>query len=183
MALERKNAIGMFPDLQQIESALGQLQATGFPMDRVSVVIPQNETAQPKVGDTTPIVQSESEFSRDDSTRSSGQIARGVTEAGAAGSVIGGVVAGLTTLAFPAFSGAVVLVGMAAGAFYGAVSGGVLVGGTDNHITTEQTKHYSNFLKQGHYLVSIDGSQEQISQAESVLKGANIQDWLVFTAM
>jgi hypothetical protein len=183
MALERKNAIGMFPDLQQIESALSQLQAIGFPMDRVSVVTPQNETAPPTVGDTTPLVQSESEFSRDDSTRSSGQIARGATEAGAAGSVVGGVVAGLTTLAFPAFSGAVVLIGMAAGAFYGAVSGGVLVGGTDNRITTEQTKHYSNFLKQGHYLVSIDGNQEQISQAESVLKSANIQDWLVFTAM
>ena len=42
------------------------------------------------------------------------------------GGVAGGVVAGLTTLAFPAFAGAVVLVGMAAGAFYGAVSGGLL---------------------------------------------------------
>ncbi|WP_295616706.1 hypothetical protein [Chamaesiphon sp. GL140_3_metabinner_50] len=183
MALERKNAIGMFPDLQQIESALSQLQAIGFPMDRVSVVTPETETATPTVGDITPVVQSESEFSRDDSTRSSGQIARGAAEAGAAGSVVGGVVAGLTTLAFPAFSGAVVLIGMAAGAFYGAVSGGVLVGGTDNHITTEQTKHYTNFLQQGHYLVSIDGTQAQISQAESVLKGANIQDWQVFTAM
>jgi outer membrane lipoprotein SlyB len=150
-------------------------------MDRVSVVTPQTETTKSKVGDVTPLTQSESEFARDDSTRSSGQIARGAAEAGAAGSVVGGVVAGLTTLAFPAFSGAVVLVGMAAGAFYGAISGGVLVGGTDNHITTEQTTRYTNFLDRGHYLVSIQGNQTEIDRAESVLKAANVRDWMVFT--
>ena len=61
--------------------------------------------------------------------------------AGVVGSVAGGVVAGLTTLAFPAFRGAVVLIGMAAGAFYGvyrvdcSVTTGLLYPRSKPHIT------------------------------------------------
>lgn len=181
MALNRVNAIGMFSDLHQIESALSQLNATGFEMNNVSVVAPPNDSAEPKLGkETEPLVQSEDEFVRNDSTA---QIARGAASAGAIGSVVGGVVAGLTTLAFPAFSGAVVLVGMATGAFYGSISGGVLVGGIDNQITAEQMEHYSDFLTQGYYLVSIAGTKAEIDRAESVLKRANIQDWKSFESI
>jgi hypothetical protein len=72
---------------------------------------------------TDPVVESESDLTRD---RPLDRIQRSAAGASAIGGVAGGLVAGLTTLAFPAFSGAVVLVGMAAGASDGVVSGGLL---------------------------------------------------------
>lgn len=99
--------------------------------------------------------------------------------AGVVGSVAGGVVAGLTTLAFPAFRGAVVLIGMAAGAFYGVVSGGLL---SNDGITLseEQASHYTDLSAQGNYLVVIKGTAIDIDRAESILKGENVREWMVF---
>ena len=44
----------------------------------------------------------------------------------------------------------------------------------------EQQKLYSEHLAQGHYLVMIDGSDEEIEQAESLLSQQGIQDWYVY---
>jgi hypothetical protein len=96
---------------------------------------------------------------------------------------VGGVVAALTTLAFPAFSGAVVLVGMATGAFYGAISGGLLGGEGGVEISETQAQHYEGLLAQGHYLLTVKGTDAEIDQAESVLKAANIQDWMIFNTL
>ena len=178
MALEYKIAVGTFPNLQNIESALSQLQETGFLMNQVSVVAPQSDSPEPKLGElTAPLAESEDKLARDLTTE---QIWLGATGAGAIGSVVGGVVAGLTTLSFPAFSGAVVLVGMASGAFYGAISGGVLGGGIGGKTLDKQSQHYHDLLAQGHYLVSISATKDEIDRAESVLKTANIQDWMIF---
>ncbi len=177
MALEQKNAIGMFPNLEQIDSALAQLKATDFPMSNVSVVAPENAPSPTAVNSTDAVVETDNQFERKETTE---HIGRGVAGAGAVGSAVGGAIAGLTTLAFPAFSGAVVLAGMAAGAFYGAVSGGVLGGGIGSKITEEKTKHYSDLVAQGCYLAIVKGTDAEISQAESVLKSANIQEWLIF---
>jgi uncharacterized membrane protein len=178
MVLERGNALGMFPDLQLTESALSQLKETGFPMNKVSVVPPQLDSDKPISRNVTePIVASEQEAT---SSTTVDRIQQGAIGAGAMGSVVGGVVAGLTTLAFPAFSGAVVLVGMTAGAFYGALSGGLLNGGIGVDDTKQQTKHYSDLLAQGYYMVVIKGTESEIDRAESVFKAANIQEWMIF---
>jgi uncharacterized membrane protein len=175
MVLEQKNAVGVFPNLEQIESALERLKATDFPMSNVSVVAPESDEPAPNLAAS--VVESEQQFDRQETTE---HIGRGVAGAGAVGSAVGGVIAGLTTLAFPAFSGAVVLAGMAAGAFYGAVSGGVLGGGIGSKITEEKTQHYRDLVAQGCYLAVVKGTEAEINRAESVLKSANIQDWLVF---
>ncbi|WP_373541403.1 signal transduction histidine kinase (STHK), LytS [Chamaesiphon sp.] len=175
MALAQKNAVGIFPNREQIESALERLKAADFPMDNVSVVAPDGAESAPDLA--APVVESEQQFDRQETAE---HIGRGVAGAGAVGSAVGGVIAGLTTLAFPAFSGAVVLAGMAAGAFYGAVSGGVLGGGIGSKITEEKIQHYRGLVTQGSYLAIVKGTDLQISQAESILKSANIQDWLVF---
>lgn len=39
MALVHKRAAGVFPDRLATESALNQLKSSGFPMDKVSVVV------------------------------------------------------------------------------------------------------------------------------------------------
>ena len=104
---KHKNGLGTFTDLHQLESALDRLKSAGIPMNNVSVVVPQSSSEAQL---TEPEVQSEQEFTSSHPVAQIGQVA---AKAGAVGSVVGGAVAALTTLAFPAFSGAVVLVGMA----------------------------------------------------------------------
>jgi hypothetical protein len=178
MEIKSGNAVGLFPNLHQTESALNQLRETGFPMDKVSVITPQLDPDEPIARTATePIVQSEHEAT---STTTLDRIQQGAAGAGAVGTVVGGVVAGLSTVAFPAFSGAVVLVGMAAGAFYGALSGGLLNGGMGVDESKQQTQHYSDLLAKGYYIVVVKGTEGDINRAESILKAANIQDWLIF---
>jgi outer membrane lipoprotein SlyB len=177
MMLKHKNAMGTFSELFQIESALEQLKLGGIVVSNVSVIVPQPDSDDPQLEKLTePIVQSESEFINDRPT----QVA---VKAGAVGSVVGGVVAGLTTLAFPAFSGAVVLVGIATGAFYGAVSGGVLGGEEGLEISATQAQLYDDRLAQGNYLLIVKGSDDEIDRAELILKTANIQDWMVLNTL
>jgi hypothetical protein len=178
MALKHKNAIGIFPDRKSVESVIAQLRETEFPMNKVSVVVEQLNSTDTTIGGLIePVVQSERQFARD---RTGSQIGHVALDAGALGSVVGGVVAGLSTLAFPAGGGAVLLVGMAAGAFYGALSGGLLGGALGAGISEEQAKHYSDLLVQGNYLVAIEGTDTEIDRAESVLKTNNVQDWMTF---
>jgi hypothetical protein len=180
MNIKHKNAVGAFPDLQDAESALRQLKATGFSMSNVSVVAQHlNSESDTLVKTTDVTIRSEEEFNVENTVE---RIEHGAVAAGARGSVVGGVIAGLTTLAFSG-SGAVVLVGIAAGAFYGAVSGGILGGGIGFDISEKQAIHYSHLLAQGYYLTIVKGTDDEISQAESILKNKNIQDWLIFNTI
>ncbi len=181
MTLMHKNGLGMFATIQQVESALDRLKSAGVNMNNVSVVVPQTDSDSPQLKAlTAPVVQSEQEFTGGSKTNSIPQVA---AKAGAVGTVVGGVVAALTTLAFPAFSGAVVLVGMATGAFYGAVSGGLLGGEGGVEISETQAQHYEDLLAQGQYLLTVKGTDDEIDRSESVLKSENIQDWMVFNTL
>jgi hypothetical protein len=178
---KHKNALGTFADIHQIESALDRLKSAGISMGNVSVVVPQSSSEEPQSAQLKePTVQSEQEFTGSHSVQQIGQVA---AKAGAVGTVVGGAVAALTTLAFPAFSGAVVLLGMATGAFYGAVSGGVLGGEGGLEISETQAKHYEDLLTQGHYVLTVKGSDDEIGRSESVLKAENIQDWMIFNTL
>ena len=176
MASARKNAVGMFPARDRVESAMNQLQASGFVMNNVSVVEPHSQTAQPIANLTEPVVESKADLTQQPLDR----IQHSAAGASAVGSVAGGVVAGLTTLAFPAFSGAVVLLGMAAGAFYGAVSGGLLSNEIGITLPEAQAKHYDELLDRGNYLVVLKGTEIDLDRAESIFKAADIQEWMVF---
>jgi hypothetical protein len=179
--IKYKNALGTFTNIHQLESALDRLKSAGIEMGNVSVVVPQSSSDEPESAQLTePKVQSEQEFTGTHSVEQIGQVA---AKAGAVGTVVGGAVAALTTLAFPAFSGAVVLVGMATGAFYGAVSGGVLGGEGGLEISETQAQHYADLLAQGRYVLTVKGSDDEIDRSESVLKTANIQDWLIFNTL
>jgi hypothetical protein len=184
MTLMNKNGLGMFANIQQIESALDRLKSAGMNMNNVSVVVPQTDSDSPQLkaltAPTAPVVQSEHEFTGGSKTESVPQVA---AKAGAVGTVVGGVVAALTTLAFPAFSGAVVLVGMATGAFYGAISGGLLGGEGGVEISETQAQHYEDLLAQGQYLLTVKGTDDEVDRFESVLKSENIQDWMVFSTL
>ena len=187
MSLMNKIGLGMFANIEQIETALDRLKSAGVNMNNVSVVVPQTDSDSPQLkaltaptAPTAAVVQSEHDFTGGSKTESVQQVA---AKAGAVGTVVGGVVAALTTLAFPAFSGAVVLVGMATGAFYGAVSGGLLGGEGGVEISETQAQHYEDLLAQGQYLLTVKGTDDEIARSESVLKSENIQDWMVFSTL
>ncbi len=177
MALKHKNAFGMFPDRQQAESALDQLEATGFPIDDISVIVEQPSSEDALLDDlmqTT--VQSEESFS---THRAIDRLGHGALFSGTLGTVGGGVIAaGLTSV-----SGGAVLVGMAVGAFYGAVSGGLIGSAVGVGLSDEQVKHYYDRLMEGCYLIVIKGTDDEMNQAESILKTANIEDWVVFDTL
>jgi outer membrane lipoprotein SlyB len=179
MAVAQKNALGVFPDLQQTEAALTRLKETGFVMNNVSAIVQHLDPADTTTLEplTASVSESGERFAPD---RRVDRIQQRAAGGGAVGSAVGGVVAGLTTLAFPVGGGAVLLAGMLGGAFYGAVSGGVLGGSIGINITDEQARHLSDRLAQGAYLVTVKGTEPEIATAESVLKGANIQDGTLF---
>jgi hypothetical protein len=176
MALEHKNAVGLFSDRQHTESALNQLKAAGFPMSHVSVVIQDLDskgTALKTLAE--PIAQSKNQFVRQ---RTIEHIEHGAIDAGVLGSIGGGLIAGFTLLTLPESAGFSLLMAMVAGAYYGAVSG-VLLGAALGGISDEQEQHYNDLLKQGCYLVVIKGTDFEMSQAEALLKTAKIQDWKI----
>jgi hypothetical protein len=124
MALEHKNALGLFPDRQHTESALSQLKAVGFPMSDISVVVQDldsKETALKTLAE--PIAQSENQFVRQCTIE---HIEYGTVDAGVLGSIGEGLIAGFTMLTLPESGGFTLLMAMAAGAYYDAVSGALL---------------------------------------------------------
>ncbi|MEI1377407.1 hypothetical protein PQG02_13800 [Nostoc sp. UHCC 0926] len=101
MALEHKNAAGIFPDRQHTESALDQLKAADFPMNKVSVVAQHVNSEDVTLKATEATVQSEAKFVRD---RTIERIEHGALDAGSWGSIIGFLGGGLVTLAIPGIS-------------------------------------------------------------------------------
>ena len=180
MAIEHKNAVGWFRDQSHAESALSQLKASGFDMNKVSVVVQHPDSKDSELETLTGSeVQAEDRFRRD---RTAQRIEHGALDAGLWGTLGGGLVAGLTALALPA-SGAVLLVGMATGGFYGAVSGGLLGGAVGNGLSNEQARDFENRLANGDYLVVVEGSDDEITKAKSVLEAEDIQDWMAFETL
>jgi hypothetical protein len=173
-----KRAIGIFPNRQDTESALNELQNSDFPMEKVSVVAKD-------VSENDEMAQSQSEFVREQTLKGLGS---GAVAGGALLGGLGGLLAGLGTLAVPgvgsiAVAGAqAALAGTFAGGFYGAGAGGIIGAVIGNGVSHEQAKAYSDRLSKGDYLVMIDGTDEEIQRAESVLKAQGIQDWGVFSS-
>jgi hypothetical protein len=179
MALgQGKRAIGVFPNRQDTESALNELKNSDFPMDKISVVARD-------VSENDEMAESESEFVREQTLKGVGT---GAIAGGAFLGGIGALVAGLGTLAIPGL-GSVVLVGAQsalagtlAGGFYGSAAGGIIGAVIGNGVSQEQAKAYSDRLSNGDYLVMIDGTDDEIHRAESILSVQGIQDWGVYSA-
>jgi outer membrane lipoprotein SlyB len=145
-------------------------------MSHVSVVVQDLDSKDAILENLAePIAQSENQFIRQ---RTIEHIEHGAVDGGVLGSIGGGLIAGFTLLTLPGSGGFTLLMAMAAGAYYGAVSG-VLLEAALGGISDEQEQHYSDCLKQGGYLVVIKGTDLEMSQAEALLKTANIQDWTI----
>ncbi|MEW5856436.1 MAG: DUF1269 domain-containing protein [Cyanobacteriota bacterium] len=177
-----KCGIGAFSNREETESALNELKNSNFPMDKVSVVVRDASQSQDdEIVDSE--VSSENEFIRN---KTVGGLTKGALTVGTLGS-IGGLLLGLGTVALPglgavAVAGAKVgLAGMFAGGYYGTTVGGIIGAAVGNGISKEQARIYDEHLSNGDYLVFVDGTEEDIHRAESILRDRSIQDWDVYS--
>jgi hypothetical protein len=174
-----KHAVGVFSSRHEAEQALNQLNRSGFPMDKVSVIARdadrQDDIAGVDVSD---------------------RVGNKADEGAASGALTGGTLGGITgllvgvgALAIPGV-GPVVLAGEVAtalattlaGTAIGAAAGGLLGALIGLGIPEERAKVYSDRVSRGDYLVIIKGTDTDIARAEAILNGHSIQDWGIYNA-
>ena len=170
-----KCGIGVFSDHEATELALEQLKEAAFDLNHVSVVVRQADQ-------NDEMTKSESELIRQKTVQ--GLVKGGLT-VGTLGSLVG-ILAGLATLALPGVGGVaivgakVAMAGMLAGGYYGTAAGGILGAIWGNGVSREQARIYSDHLAQGHYLVIVDGTEDELQHAEAVLQTQGAQDWGIY---
>jgi hypothetical protein len=64
----------------------------------------------------------------------------------------------------------IVTAGAFAGAFYGIAAGDIIGALIGNGVSREKAKTYSDRVSKGDYLVMVDGADDEIHQAEAVLR-------------
>ena len=166
------HAIGVFSSRNTAEQALKELKNTGFPMKKISVL-------------TKDSVGNEKLSSEDKSERTFTR-SEGVEYGAKAGAATGGLLAlagGIAALLIPGIGLALaaesvltVLLGSAAVA----AAGGLLGALEGWYIPEKQAKLYNDRVSLGDYLVTLEGTESEIRQAEKILSRWGIQEWQIF---
>lgn len=175
-----KHAVGVFSSRQEVEQALNQLNRSGFPMDKVSVIARDADRQDDIAG-------------VDVSDRVGNKADEGAASGALTGGTLGGItglLVGIGALAIPGV-GPVVLAGevataiatTVAGTAIGAAAGGLLGALIGLGIPEERAKVYSDRVSKGDYLVIIKGTDNDIARAEVILNGHSIQDWGIYNAL
>ncbi|HEY9667526.1 MAG TPA: general stress protein [Coleofasciculaceae cyanobacterium] len=174
-------AFGVFSSRQEAEQALNELKASGFPMDKVSILARDAEQGEELAGaELTPRIGNKDVGG-----------ATGVVGEIATDSALGAVLVGLGSLAIPGI-GPIIAAGSVATALVATVAGtgieAAAIGGlvralTDLGIPEEQARVYSDRLHQGQYLVIVDGTEDEINRAGSIFSDRGIQEWSVFNSL
>ena len=166
-----KHAIGVFSSWNIAEQALKELKDTGFPMNKISVFT--KDSADEKLS------------SEDKSKRTLTQ-SEGVALGASAGAATGGLLAlagGIAALLIPGIglplvAESVLTVLLGSGAV--AAAGG-LIGALEGwHIPEKQAKFYNDRVSQGDYLVTVEGTESEITTAEKILSRWGIREWQIF---
>jgi uncharacterized membrane protein len=178
--INNRRAVGVFSSRKEAESALHDLKNSGFTMDRVSVIAKDTDNAP---GRSAGAEVRDREGNKADEGATTGAIAGGTVGG------ITGLLVGLGALAIPGI-GPVMLAGATAtaiattlsGTAIGAAAGGLLGALIGLGIPEERAKVYNERVSRGEYLVIVDGTSDEISRAESILRRYNIQEWGVYDA-
>ncbi len=173
---QRRRAIGVFAHRNDAEAAVSELRNSSFAADDVSIIGKDAGNASANVAGTT-------QGNKADDGAKAG------AATGAALGGLGGLLVGLGALAIPGV-GPVLLGGAAAtalataatGAGIGAAAGGVTGGLVGLGIPENQAQKYSDRLNRGDYLVIVDGTDDEIRRAETILKRHGIQDFDTYDA-
>ena len=186
MASQSRQAVGVFLDRQHIELALDALKAANFPMQNVSVVTQHLDPEDKAIATADTTVQSQAQFTSQQTTQ---KISEGALTGGSLGGAAGFLMSGLAILAVPGLGSiAVAGMGLATGAFYGALSGGLIKAGIGSETSPvggvstlgNQVQHYTERLAQGQYLIVVEGADDEIDRAGTMLKTQGVEDWTIF---
>ncbi|MGH8001918.1 MAG: general stress protein [Brasilonema sp.] len=180
MALgKHKRAVGVFPSRREAEYALTELRDAGFPMNKVSIIAKDANHS----GDIAGVETQERIGNKADEGAATGAVT-GATLGG-----ITGLLVGLGTLAIPGVGPillageiATTLVTAAAGAGIGAAAGGLLGALIGLGIPEERARVYNERVSRGDYLVIVDGTEDEIRRAETVLTNQGIQEFGIYNA-
>jgi hypothetical protein len=170
----KRRAIGVFSSYLDAEQAISELRDRGFSIDKISIIArdeaTQDEIAGIDVDDT---------FDR--------KAGEGATAGALTGGVLGGItglLVGLGSLVVPGvgpvlFAGEVAsaLTAALAGGAVGTVTGGLLGALLGLGIPEERAKIYNERVASGGYLLIVDGTTQDIINAESILMNRGIQEF------
>jgi uncharacterized protein YjbJ (UPF0337 family) len=177
---EFKRSVGTFSTHNEVESALTQLRDAGFDMNDVSVLVKNDENepdeiAGVEVKDTV-----------------GNQAGKGAATGAVTGGTIGGVtglLVGLGALAIPGIgpvmtAGAVgtAIASALSGGAIGAAAGGLVGALVGLGIPKERAEVYDGVLRNGGYLVVVDGTQEELNEAQAILQRSNVGNYGVYDA-
>jgi hypothetical protein len=175
----QKRAVGIFATRREAEQALHELQGSGFPMAKVSIIAQDVNGRQEMAG---------AEVYDQVGNKADTSAAKGAVAGGTLGGLTG-LLIGLGTLAIPGV-GPIVLAGeaatalatAAAGGAIGAAAGGLVGGLVGLGIPEERAKVYNDRIARGEYLVIVDGSDGEVAIAQAILANRGIQEWGVYDA-
>ena len=174
-----KRSVGLFYSRDEAERALRALKDDGFDMNRVNVI----------AKDADRVMESaEVDTAYDEGNNASEGAAAGATT----GTVLGGIaglLVGLGTLFIPGV-GPIIVAGEAAstiastlaGAGIGAAAGGIIGGLVGLGIPEDKARIYSDRVSSGSYLVMVNGTNDDISRAERILRDNGIEEYGVYDA-
>lgn len=177
MALgQHKRAVGAFSNYRDTELALMELQSTGFPMNKVSVVgekLDNSEIAGASAGKGT-----------------DEKVGGGVKAGATAGVVTGGLIGLLGSIGALAIPGvgpvmaggalATLLADTVVGGAIGAAAGGLVGGLVGLGVPEGKAKAYSDRVSRGEYLVFVEGTDSELATAEGIMTVRGIQDWGIY---
>ncbi|WP_413161471.1 general stress protein [Capilliphycus salinus ALCB114379] len=177
---DRQRGVGVFSNRQEAEQALNELKASGFPMDKVSIIAKQAEEND-QLGEAS---MSDKVGNKDVST------ATGVAANTMANSALGTVLVGLGSLAIPGIGSVIAAgtLGLALTASTAAIgvealaSNGLVNALTEQGIPEKQASIYRDRLLIGRYLVFVDGTEEEIDRAKGIFSDKGIEDWGVYNS-
>ena len=179
MALHpQKRAIGIFTNREAVTRALQELNLAHFPLDQVTVVARELEEKSPQ----------ETERKSHRGNQAGKQAANGAVVGGVVG-LVTGVLIGVGAASIPLI-GPIMLadaLGTAvattlAGTGIGAVSGGLLGALIGLGIPKKHAQAYHEHFLRGDFLVIVEGTDDQIRQAITLLKDSGIEDLGIYNA-
>ncbi len=175
-----KRAFGIFTNHQQAEQALTQLNETGFAMKNVSVIAKQVDDDEHLGGAET------SDRVGSQHVKTSTGVVQETLQYG----IWGTTLVGLTGLAIPGI-GPIIAAG-SLGAALVAMTGSTGVSAlamnnltkalVDFGIPEDQATGFRDRLLQGNYLVTVEGTDANISRAEKIFREQGIQNWTICDA-
>ncbi len=174
-----RRAIGVFSHRQDAEAALTELRDAGFSMSQVSLIAKDGDRNNPVGGVNT----------QSDVGNKAGKSATAGAVTGGALGGLGGLLVGLGALAIPGVGPviaggalATALATTAAGGAIGAAAGGITGGLVGLGIPEANARAYNDRINRGDYLVIVDGTDDELRRAETILKRHSIQDFDIFDA-